>query len=149
MQGAKVWFATVRSLDGMHRLLVLKVPPKHHASEAARWDHAERQCTYRDDQYGRYKPGLRVDWARWCADALPEHWTWLQEMHTGGGAPLSLTGMPAPYFWGSNYPSYDEFPDRAARDFEEILERGVLEGPLHYRPRVVNPMGAIFNVEKD
>ena len=26
-----------------------------------------------------------------------------------------------------------------------MLERGVLEGPLHYRPRV----GAIFNSEKD
>ena len=149
MQGAKAWFATVRSVDGRHRLLVLKVPPQHPASDAARWLHAERQCTYRDDQYGRYKPGLRVDWARWCADALPEDRPWLQEMHTGGGAPLSLTGVPAPFFRGSNYPSYDELPDRAERDFAEMLERGVLEGPLHYRPRVVNPMGAIFNVEKD
>eukprot|EP00959_Pyramimonas_sp_CCMP1952_P031944 670289-Pyramimonas_sp.AAC.1 len=70
-------------------------------------------------------------------------------MHTGGGAPLSLTGMPAPFFRGGNYPSYDEFPEQAACDFEEMLERGVLEGPLHYHPRVVNPMGAIFNSEKD
>ena len=128
MQGAKAWFATVRSVDGRHRLLVLKVPPQHAASKAARWRHAERQCTYRDDQYGRYTPGLRVDWARWCADALPEDLPWLQEMHTGGGAPLSLTGVPAPYFRGSNYPSYSENPDRAERDFAAMLERGVLEG---------------------
>ena len=149
MQGAKAWFATVRSVDGRHRLLVLKVPPRHAASEAARWRHAERQCTYRDDRHGRFTPGLRVDWARWCADALPEDLPWLQEMHTGGGAPLSLTGIPAPYFRGSNYPSYSEHPDRADRDFAAMLERGVLEGPLHYRPRVVNPMGAIFSAEKD
>ena len=149
MQGAKVWFATVRTLDGKHRLLVLKVPPKHTVSEAARWDHAERQCTYRDDEHGCFKPGRRVDWARWHADALPEDRAWLQLMHTGGGAPLSLTGMPAPYFRGDNYLSYDEHPERAAQDFEEMLQRGVLEGPLHYRPHVVNPMGAIYSAEKD
>eukprot|EP00959_Pyramimonas_sp_CCMP1952_P391071 8195299-Pyramimonas_sp.AAC.1 len=40
--------------------------------------------------------------------------------------------MPAPFFRGSNYPSYDEFLERAARDFEEMLERGVLEGPLRF-----------------
>eukprot|EP00959_Pyramimonas_sp_CCMP1952_P407211 8534327-Pyramimonas_sp.AAC.1 len=57
--------------------------------------------------------------------------------------------MPAPYFRGDNFLSYDEHPERAAQDFEKMLQRGVLEGPLHYRPHVVNPMGAIYNAEKD
>eukprot|EP00959_Pyramimonas_sp_CCMP1952_P181776 3800412-Pyramimonas_sp.AAC.1 len=61
-------------------------------------------------------------------------------MCTGGGAPIALTGVPKPYLRGSNYLSYHDMPDCAAQDFKSMQDRGVLEGPLHYRPRVVNPM---------
>jgi len=148
-QGAKAWYAVLRSINGAHRLLVLKVPPRDFPDDAARWDHAQRQATYRDDRFGRFLPGLRVHWEAWEADAEPEDRPWLRSMGTGGGAPIRLTAVPPSYFRGENYPSHMELPDRATQDFHAMLARGAIEGPLHYRPWVVNPMGAVYLPEKD
>ena len=59
-EGARRWYAVVFSLDGLHRLLVLRVPPMRFSSAAAALEHRERQMTYRDDHRGRFAPGLRV-----------------------------------------------------------------------------------------
>jgi len=148
-RGAKAWYATLRSLDGAHRLLVLKVPPRSFPDNESRWQHARHQATYQDDEYGRFKPGHRVDWGRWAQDAEPADREWLEGMNSAGGAPISLTATPPRYFRGGNYPSHREMPERADQDFANMLQRGVLEGPLHYRPWVVNPMGAVYLPEKD
>ena len=34
------------------------------------------------------------------------------------------------------------------KELQRMVERGVLEGPLHYRPWVVNPMGGVWQPEK-
>ena len=50
----------VRTLDTLHDLLVVRVPPNPFATEQARLEHAAGQATYRDDERGRFAPGLRV-----------------------------------------------------------------------------------------
>ena len=65
-----------------------------------------------------------------------------------GGIPLQLHSIPEPYFRKRNYVSYEMYEDQGEKELQRMVERGVLEGPLHYRPWVVNPMGGVWQPEK-
>ena len=50
----------MRTLYILHDMLVVRIPPKHFATEHARLEHASGQATYKYDERGRFAPGLRV-----------------------------------------------------------------------------------------
>jgi hypothetical protein len=68
----------------------------------------------------------------------------------GEGQPMLLNERPAQY-WRvrGNYRSYVEHKEKGAEELLRLRKRGVLEGPLRYRPWVVNPMGGVWQPEKE
>ena len=147
MLGVRHWFALVHSLDEAHRLLVIKIPPVEFATLEDKADHAWRQATYRDDARGRFVPGLRV------ADSFmellePEDRATLGEDYLTGGHWLDFVEVPKSCF-KPNYVSYEEHGERARSDLQRQVEAGWLEGPLHYRPRIVHAQAGIYAPEKD
>ena len=147
MLGKRHWFALVHSLDDVHRLLVIKIPPRVFVSEEAKLEHAWRQATYRDDERGRFAPGLRV--ADDFMELLePEDRATLGKDYLSGGHWLDFVETPKTCF-KPNYISYEEQGERAAADLQRQVQAGWLEGPLHYRPRVVHAQAGIYAPEKD
>ena len=143
--GVRRPFLVVYSLDGWHRELVLAVPPPE-LSESELLEHASRQATFHDDQYGRFQPGLRVR-DQLVLDVPPaerefaEQYLW--------GYPLALLQQPHAYNRG-NYSSYDiEHGLRSVADLDRQLQLGYIEGPLHYAPRIINPQGGVYLAHKD
>ena len=63
---------------------------------------------------------------------------------------MLLNERPAQY-WRvrGNYGSYVEHKEKGAEGLLRLRKRGVREGPLHYRPWVVNPMGGVWQPEKE
>jgi hypothetical protein len=145
--GKRRCFLVVRSRRRGHRLLVLKVPAGKMSMEA-RLEHARRQATYQDDQYGNFIPGMRVRWENWKPFLAGEDLEWVERM-SKGGQPILMSERPAPY-WRvkGNYGSYLEHREKGAEEMERVKQRGVIEGPLHYRPWVVNPQGGVWQPEK-
>ena len=146
MAGKRHWYAIVHSLDEAHRLLVLKIPPVKFVSEAARDEHARRQMTYRDDERGRFAAGLRV------SDAFmglldSEDFESHGRFYMSGGHHMDLVEVPRSYSRG-NYKSYEEHADRSLQDLRRQEEAGWLEGPLHYRPRIINAQAGILKGDK-
>ena len=146
MAGRRHWYAIVHSLDEAHRLLVLKIPPVKFVSEAARDEHARRQMTYRDDERGRFAAGLRV------SDAFmglldSEDFESHGRFYMSGGHHMDLVEVPRSYSRG-NYKSYEEHADRSLQDLRRQEEAGWLEGPLHYRPRIINAQAGILKGDK-
>jgi len=146
-RGHRHWFAVVRSLDMQHRLLVLKIPPRSFACDADKWEHARRQMTYQDDRHGVFAPGVRVR-VRQFLDQLPEGDQEFMRQAVEGGFPMPLTYAPAPFWRKGNYASYNEHADKAQADLERQVQAGFVEGPLHYRPWIVNPQGGVWLPEK-
>ena len=146
-KGAMHWYVVVRTWDGVHRLLVLHVPPRKFTCSEARQEHALRQATYQDDRQGNYSPGVRVRWDELRPLVEGDDVEWLDTMTTGG-VPLQLHTRPAPYHRRGNFKSYEEHRDKGDAELRRMLERGVIEGPLLYRPWVVNPMGGVWQEEK-
>eukprot|EP00959_Pyramimonas_sp_CCMP1952_P253870 5303886-Pyramimonas_sp.AAC.1 len=66
-----------------------------------------------------------------------------------GGAPMLFSAQPAP-FWRQqgNYSSFMDPPGKGQEEMRRLLDRGVLEGPLHYRPKVMNPQGGVWQEDK-
>jgi hypothetical protein len=132
-------YVVLLSLDSLHRLLVLHVPVGHFDES-----HARLQASYCDDQFGRFFPGLRM--RDEILDLLLPEEEEFGLLYRDGGYPFTHTEVP----FASrklNYKSYDylyEHADKSLLDLERQLERGYLEGPLHYTPRVV-PQGGIWN----
>ena len=54
-----------------------------------------------------------------------------------------------PRYRRDNHPSCYEFADRSEADLLRSVGKGVLEGPLHYEPWSVTPLGSIYQPEKD
>jgi len=70
-------------------------------------------------------------------------------LYRDGGYAFTHSDVPAPSR-RPNYQSYDvEHADRSLMDLERQLERGYVEGPLLFTPRIVHPQGGIFNAVKD
>jgi hypothetical protein len=141
MLGARHWYAVVHSLDGAHRLLVLKVPPVKFASEEARADHAWRQWTYRDDEFGRFQLGLRVSDDFMSLLDEQDYESHGRPYRTGGHH-MDLVEVPKTCRM-DNYRSYEEHGELALVDWNRQLEMGWMEGPLHAVPRVVNAQAGI------
>jgi len=59
VSGARHTFMVVYTTDGMHRMLVLKVPPRKFNGPQQRYEHARRQMTFHDTGDGLYAPGVR------------------------------------------------------------------------------------------
>ncbi|KAK3237647.1 hypothetical protein CYMTET_52293 [Cymbomonas tetramitiformis] len=54
----------VYTTDGVHRMLILKVPPRKFFSPEAGWEHARRQMAFHDTAAGLHAPGVRYTEAR-------------------------------------------------------------------------------------
>jgi len=63
------------------------------------------------------------------------------------GEKFTLEGHPQEY-WGRNYLSILENLDATANDIDRLVSGGWLEGPLHYRPWLVTPLGAVVKADK-
>jgi hypothetical protein len=83
---------------------------------------------------------MRVQWELWKPYLSGEDLAWVEQMQ-GGGQPMLLNERPA-QCWRvrGNYGSYVEHKEKGAEGLLRLRKRGVREGPLHYRPWVVNPM---------
>ena len=147
-KGEKRWYMVVRTWDNLHRLLVLAVPPEKFNSEEERKEHAARQATYQDDEWGNYAPGMRVQWDLFLPHLNEDDHRWVEQVRRGG-IPLQLHERPAQYFKQKNYGSYEQYEEKGEAELQRMVERGVLEGPLHYRPWVVSPMGGVWQPEKN
>ena len=146
MAGKRHWYAIVHSLDEAHRLLVLKIPPVKFVSEDARVEHAKRQMTYRDDERGRFAAGLRVSdefMELLDADDFESH----GRFYMSGGHHMDLVEVPQSYS-RENYKSYEEHADRSLQDLRRQEDAGWIEGPLHYRPRIINAQAGILKGDK-
>jgi hypothetical protein len=148
VRGRRHWFAVVHTLDGLHRLLVLKVPPEHFNSLQEQTQHARLQMTYRDTDDGLFGPGIRVKYAALLQLVKqPEDRAFIEQMQKGG-IPLNFTTPPSP-FHQRNYKSYTDQSARGRADLVRQVDSGFVEGPLHYIPRCVNPQGGIYQPAKD
>ena len=147
VRGRREHFVTAFSADGVWELLRLRVPPIVQTEED-RVMHARRQATYQDDEHGNFVPGMRVRWERWEPYLEGEDLEWVRGMATGG-APMLFSAQPATYWrQGGNYSSFLDPPGKGQEEMRRLLDRGVLEGPLHYRPKVVNPQGGVWQEDK-
>ena len=136
--GARRLYVVLHSLDTLHRLLVLHVPVGSFDES-----HARLQASYCDDRFGRFFPGLRM--RDEILDLLLPEEEEFGLLYRDGGYPFTHTEVPFPSK-KPNYKSYDvEHADKSLIDLERQLERGYLEGPLLYTPRVVHPQGGVWN----
>ncbi|KAK3245973.1 hypothetical protein CYMTET_44477 [Cymbomonas tetramitiformis] len=145
IHGARKSFLVVYTTDGRHRLLVLKVPPRKFSSDESRWDHARRQMTFQDTADGLFAPGVRYteklfEWFRPGEESL--------ERGCREGHRMEFVLKP-PRYRRDNHPSCYEFADRSEANLLRSVGKGVLEGPLHYEPWSVIPLGSIYQPEKD
>ena len=136
----------VRTLDTLHDLLVVRVPPKHFATKQAKQEHAAEQATYRDDERDRFAPGLRV--SDEFMSLLPPHlWEELGKDYLGGGHPMHLVEVPETYR-RDTYRSYEQHQQMSREDLERQVAAGFVE-KLNYCPRVINAQGGVYVPEKD
>jgi hypothetical protein len=149
VHGHRELFVVITSRPQEHRLLVLHVPPKGMDAEQKK-QHASRQATYHDDIFGNFTPGMRVKWDNWL-QFLPEgseEAAWVQQMQHGG-LPIMMSSRPPRYHrQAGNYGSYTEHAEKGAAELKRCKARGAVEGPLHFRPWVVNPQGGVWQEEK-
>ena len=145
-EGARRWYVVVFSLDGLHRLLVLHVPPSRFLSPAAALDHRVRQMTYRDDHRGRFAPGLRVS-DKFMTLLSPEDYEARGRAYMTGGHVMDLVEIP-PVYDQANYASYEEHGEKSLVDLNHQVAAGYLEGPLLYKPRIINKQAGIWDEVK-
>ena len=144
--GQRYWYVVLHTLDQAHRLLVLRVPPRHFSSEQERYEHARRQATYHDDRHGRFAPGLRV--RDEFLQLLTAEELQFARAYVDGGHEYQFVEVPRSYR-RRNYASYEEHQERSRAEVLRQVEAGWLEGPLLYVPRVVHPQAGVYVAEKD
>ncbi|KAK3278372.1 hypothetical protein CYMTET_13686 [Cymbomonas tetramitiformis] len=135
----------VYTTDGMHRMLVLKVPPRKFNGPQQRYEHARRQMTFHDTGDGLYAPGVRYTDERY-RHFLPEEAE--LEKACKEGHRMEFVTKPIRYE-RDNHPSCYEYADRSEADCLRAAQAGVLEGPLWYEPWSITPLGSLYNTEKD
>ncbi|KAK3256477.1 hypothetical protein CYMTET_34389 [Cymbomonas tetramitiformis] len=97
--------------------------------------------TFRDIAVGLFAPGVRYieqlfEWFRPGEESL--------ERGCREGHRMEFVQKPPRYRRGS-HPSCCEYADRSEADLlRSVLGKGVLEGPLHYEPWSVTPLGSIY-----
>ena len=143
-QGRKEMYVVMNSVDGSRRLSTWHVPPPTFPSSAARAEHAARQAGANDDRHDRHVKGVRL-----VADMLrhygcPEH----EIDKVFNGHPMLFSSLPPPHR-GKNYMSCIEMKERHHETMKEAYDKGYMEGPLLYTPRIVNSMGGVYKEDKD
>jgi hypothetical protein len=63
------------------------------------------------------------------------------------GERFLLEGYPLE-FWGRTYLSVHEPLEATGKEIERLVSMGWLEGPLHYRPWLTTPLGAVVKEDK-
>ena len=120
VQGHRSDFVEVYSWVQRHRLLVLKVPPENSTPEK-RLEHARRQASYQDDEYGNFLPGMRVRWEKWLPFVEGEDAEWVEQMRSGG-QPILLSDKPKAYWrQAGNYQSFTEHSEKGAAEFRRLV----------------------------
>jgi hypothetical protein len=105
--------------------------------------HALRQATWSDNFDGVYTPGIRVNPDEFeRLGTCPNLVKLLRQ-----GERFVLESYPLEY-WGRNYMSIQENLTASAEDINRLILGGWLEGPLHYRPWLVTPLGAVVKPNK-
>ena len=116
------------------------IPPRVNAP-LEEWEiyNSVQQASWEDDLNGIYVPGLRLNGA-----ALREA-GFDQKIcdDVDRGYELQLTKMPK-VFHGKNYSSWQDYPETAVEDFEKLVEKRFIEGPLGYRPHLVTSLGMVI-----
>ena len=129
---------------GHHRRMLTLQAPGQRLTPEQEMQHALCQATYRDDVNDRYRPGQRL------RD---------QAMHDAGfpladlsrslyGHALELLELPEQQAH-KNHGSCALLPERHTDTMKATRLKGFSEGPLHYAPWVVNPMGGVYVEHKD
>ena len=91
---------------------------------------------------------MRVQWEKWLPYVDGKDAEWVEQMR-GGGQPILLSDKPKAYWrQAGNYWIFTEHSEKCAAEFRRLVERGAVEGPLHYRPHVVNPQSGVWQPEK-
>jgi hypothetical protein len=130
------WYLDLGLRGPAPAMLTLSVAPANPSAWPA-W--AARQATHRDSPAGVFFPGMRVHTAHLLASpSVPTH---LRQALLEGHR-LLWTGTPTGCSL-RNYQSCASNVDLAAADMDRFITCGWLEGPLEYKPHVVNPMACI------
>ena len=129
------------------RVLTLHIPPAGRGIDGAeRYDemHAALQASYQDNDDGIFPKGLRINADAWRSMGLdPEA---IAEFERG--YKLRLREWPKQHR-GRHYGGALEHPDKLQREHLRMLEKGYVEGPLHYAPWVVQSLGGVWKPERD
>jgi len=134
----------IASPDGVRRNLVLRIPPRPAGvTPEQQMRHAFRQATWADNTEGLHIPGIRINAGEFRRLGTPEDLVQLLLK----GERFLLEGYPLEY-WGRNYLSIQENLDATSKDLDRLIASGWLEGPLHYRPWLVTPLGAVVKTDK-
>ncbi|KAK3278614.1 hypothetical protein CYMTET_13454 [Cymbomonas tetramitiformis] len=101
--------------------------------------------TFQDTADGLFAPGVRYteklfEWFRPGEESL--------ERGCREGHGMEFV-QKTPRYRRDNHPSCYEYADRSEADLLRSVGKGVLEGPLHYEPWSVTPLGSIYQPEKD
>jgi len=100
--------------------------------------------TYRDDRLGRFAPGLCVsDKVHGAADCGGLRGAWAG-LHDGGSRDEPDLEVPKVHDQG-NYASYEDQVEKSPVDFNKQVAAGYLEGPLLYKPRIINKQAGIWD----
>lgn len=144
-QGKRETYLVIKSADQRRRILVLHVPPECLTEQAAQ-EHARRQATFGDDSLDVVARGRRIKLENWLdLDISPSQLDRLKH-----GEKLWLHTTPRSRRL-KNYRSCvdDGNAARTEAELQRYLDKGWIEGPLHYWPWLVMPLGAVYLPEKD
>jgi hypothetical protein len=141
--GSKEHYLVLRDEDNQRRVLVLHVPPRG-MTEAQQQAHAERQATFHDNAQGVLEKGIRIKLNNWRHLDISD----VQMTRLESGQELLLQYTPV-QCEKKNYESSWEWSGMTRTELLRYRERGWIEGPLHYKPWLVMPLGAVFIPEKN
>ena len=140
-QGSKEHYVVVRDVSNQRRLLVLHVPDKH-LNEREQQRHAEQQATFHDNAEGVMEKGIRIKFNNWKQLDLSE----VQLDRLKRGQELLMQYTP-PQSRKKNYESSWEYEGMTRAELDRYLDKGWMEGPLHYQPWLVMPLGAVYKAD--
>ena len=140
-QGSKEHYVVIRDVSNQRRVLVLHVPSENLSDKQAQ-AHAERQATFHDNEHGILEKGIRIKFNNWKGLDLSQ--VQLQRLEKGQELLLHYT---PPAFSKDNYDSSWEYEGMTRKELLRYKDKGWIEGPLHYRPWLVMPLGAVYKPE--
>ena len=137
-QGSKEQYVVIRDVSNQRRVLIMHVPPKG-LTDKQMQEHAEQQATFHDNEHGILEKGIRIKFNNWKTLDLTD--VQLQRLEKGQELLLHYT---PPAFGKKNYESSWEYEGMTRKELLRYKDKGWIEGPLHYRPWLVMPLGAVY-----